>query len=154
MDPATPIPVPGLLTFTAMARANVLAAANAQAALLTDNLKTNYLQGFDNWSQNVVRGAIPSTNPPQPPSGYTVMLDENGWAMITPGNSLVCPLPPIPTAPAVWTPPSMPEPANVRNVPQGDTMPIGYVLTAPDGGKWQKQGSPTPFGVEYYYARI
>jgi hypothetical protein len=46
------------------------------------------------------------------------------------------------------------EPTTVMNVPPGDTMPVGYIATAPDGAKWQKQASATPFGIAYYYARI
>jgi hypothetical protein len=33
-------------------------------------------------------------------------------------------------------------------------MPVGYIATAPDGTRWQKQASPTPFGVAYFYARV
>jgi len=61
---------------------------------------------------------------------------------------------PIPEIPKPFVPPVLPEPANIRNVPGGDTMPVGYQLLAPDGGKWQKQASPTPFGMAYYYAKL
>jgi hypothetical protein len=63
-------------------------------------------------------------------------------------------MPAVPPTIKPYTPPVLPEPDNVRNVPVGDTMPVGYRLTAADGSVWQKQASPTPFGIEYYYARI
>lgn len=125
-----------------------------EVTLLNNNLQTQYLQGFNNWAQAVIRGAIPNTNPPQPPAGYVALMGDDGWAYFGKTTDPVCAIPPVPAAPPVWAPPALPEPANVRSVPPGDTMPVGYVLTAPDGSRWQKQGSPTPFGVEYYYARM
>lgn len=125
-----------------------------EVTLLNNNLQTQYLQGFNNWTQAVIRGQSPNTNPPQPPTGYAGAVGDDGWAYIVRTTNPVCAMPPIPAAPPVWQPPALPEPANVRNVPAGDAMPVGYVLTAPDGSRWQKQGSPTPFGVEYYYARV
>jgi hypothetical protein len=58
-------------------------------------------------------------------------------------------MPAIPEFPPPYTPPVLPEPGNIRNVPAGDTMPVGCMLTAPDGSPWQKQVSPTPFGGAY-----
>lgn len=49
---------------------------------------------------------------------------------------------------------TIPGPTTVMNVPAGDTMPIGYIATAPDGSLWQKQQSGTPFGTTTFYARI
>jgi hypothetical protein len=49
---------------------------------------------------------------------------------------------------------ALPEPSHVRNVPKGDTMPVGYIVSDPEGNRWQKQSSVTPFGVAYFYSRI
>jgi hypothetical protein len=83
-----------------------------------------------------------------------IAIGEDGWAYPNQGSEPVCDLPPIPAVPPPYTPPVLPEPANVRNVPAGDSMPVGYVLTAANGSRWQKQTSPTPFGVAYFYARV
>jgi hypothetical protein len=40
------------------------------------------------------------------------------------------------------------------NMPPGDTIPVGYIATAPDGAKSQKQASAMPFGIAYDYACI
>ena len=153
MDPQTPAPVRDL-TFLEIALANVAAAAASEVNLLNDNLKTNYLTGFNNWASAVLAGKIPNSDPPAPPAGYAYTKDADGWAYVIRGTDPVCAMPAIPDQPKTWTPPPMPEPDNVRNVPAGDNLPVGYVLTASDGTRWQKQGTPTPFGVAYYYAKI
>ena len=153
MAPQTP-QTPSIQTWTQTAMDATKAMVAQEVTLLNNNLQTQYLQGFNNWSQAVIMGTIPNTNPPQPPSGYTALMGDDGWASIGKATAPVCAVPPIPAAPPAWVPLALPEPANIRNVPAGDTMPVGYVLTAPDGSRWQKQGSPTPFGVAYYYARM
>jgi hypothetical protein len=129
-------------------------ARRAQVGLLNENLRIQYQTAFGGWSTSVLAGRIPNTNPPQPPRKYVIAIGEDGWAYPNQGSEPVCDLPPIPTVPPPYTPPVLPEPANVRNVPAGDSMPVGYVLTAADGSRWQKQTSPTPFGVAYFYARV
>ena len=140
--------------FLQIALQNVAAATATEVANLNNNLKTNYLSGFSDWASAVLAGKQPNTNPPQPPTGYEVATDANGWSYAAKCDTLVCAMPPVPDQPKVWVPPVLPEPDNVRNVPPGDTMPVGYVLTAPDGSHWQKQASPTPFGMAYYYAKV
>ena len=153
MTPQTP-PGSTIQDWTQTAMDATKAAALQEVTLLNNNLQTQYLQGFNNWAQAVILGKIPNTNPPQPPTGYGCTVGDDGWATIVKTSDPVCAMPPVPAAPPVWQPPAIPEPDNVRNVPPGDTMPVGYVLTAADGSRWQKQASPTPFGVEYYYARM
>lgn len=153
MAPQTP-QTASILVWTQAAMDATQALVAREVTLLNDNLRTQYQQGFNNWSQAVILGKIPNSNPPQPPTGYVALMGDDGWAFFGKATTPVCGVPPIPAEPPAWMPPAIPEPANVRNVPAGDTMPVGYVLTAPDGCRWQKQGSPTPFGVEYYYARM
>lgn len=142
------------LTSLGAAQANTLAAVKVQVGNLNDNLRSIYLTAFSNWSQSVVAGRAENSNPPIPPKGYTIMTSPEGWAYPGQGNDLVCDMPPIPEVPKPYTPPVLPEPVNIRNVPVGDIMPAGYLLTAPDGTRWQKHATPTPFGVAYYYARV
>jgi hypothetical protein len=70
-----------------------------EVALLNNNLQTLYLQGFNNWSQGVILGTAPNTNPPPPPNGYVAMIGAGGWAYIAMGTTPVCAMPPIPTGP-------------------------------------------------------
>jgi len=58
----------------AQALANYAAAAAKTAAALNANLTSNYLTGFQNWSQQVTTGKIPDANPPQPPAGLASSL--------------------------------------------------------------------------------
>jgi hypothetical protein len=152
------------------AQANTLAAVQGQVVAWNNVLKSNYLTAFDNWSQSVLAGRTDNSNPPQPPKGYVVgyftdpttgpgSVGPYGdmpiqWAYPAQGTAPVCAMPPVPPAIKPYHPPVLPEPDNVRNVPPGDTMPVGYRLTTADGSVWQKQASPTPFGIEYYYSRI
>jgi hypothetical protein len=57
-------------------------------------------------------------------------------------------------APAAPTASPLPLLSDTMPVPQGDLMPIGYTVRAPDGSRWRKSASPTPFGAEYYYLRL
>ena len=54
------------------ALANTLAAVQRQVQDWNENLKSNYLTAFDNWSQSVLAGRADNSNPPQPPKGYVV----------------------------------------------------------------------------------
>jgi hypothetical protein len=141
-------------TSLAAAQANVLASSTKQVQLLNDNLKTIYLGKFNDWTISVLAGRIDNTNPPQPPKAYTLETTPDGFSFPAPGNDPVCAMPPVPPDYSKPQVQAVPEPENVRNVPAGDTMPVGYILTAPDGGRWQKQSSTTPFGVAYFYARV
>lgn len=152
------------------AQANTLASVQRQVQDWNNVLKSNYLTAFDNWSQSVLAGRTDNSNPPQPPKAYIVghftdptsgpgSLGPYGdqpviWPYPAQGTDPVCSMPPVPPTIKPYTPPVIPEPDNVRNVPPGDTMPVGYRITNTDGSVWQKQASPTPFGVEYYYTRL
>ena len=136
------------------AKANTLASSTAMAAHLNEDLKYRYLLTFDGWKTSVLAGKIDNTNPPQPPYGYEVVTARDGFAYPELGKKAVCEMPEIPqdySKPQVLV---LPEPDHVRNVPKGDMMPVGFVLTAADGGRWQKQSSVTPFGVAFFYARV
>jgi hypothetical protein len=142
------------------AMANATAAVTAQVDQLNQQITTLYLNAFNGWSSNVVAGRIDNSNPPQPPNAYVVgyFTDSTNpnaqWAYPAIGDKPVCTMPPVPPAAKPYVPVVLPEPDNIRNVPPGDTMPVGYTFIAPDGGKWQKQCNPTPFGMAYYYARV
>jgi len=134
------------------AQANYVAEAASVAATLNQNLADNYHVGFQNWAGQVLAGKIPNTDPPQPPPAYLAVKASNGWSYVIRGGEPVCAVPAIPQLPPPAPP--IPEPDNVRNVPAGDTMPVGYVVIAPDGSRWQKNGSPTPFGRAYFYLKL
>jgi hypothetical protein len=148
------------MTTLEAAMANTLAAVKVQVDAFNAQLKDGYMTGFSNWSQSVVAGRNDLSNPPQPPNGYVVgyFTDPTNskaqWAYPAVGTTPVCAVPPLPPYVKPYTPPVLPEPANIRNVPPGDTMPVGYVAVAPDGARWQKQSNPTPWGMAYYYARV
>lgn len=141
------------------AMANTLAAVTIQVDDLNHYLKSTYLTGFNNWSQSVLAGRSDNTNPPQPPNAYVVgyFTDQTNakahWAYPAAGTTPVCAMPPVPAA-QLYVPPVLPEPENIRNVPLGDTMPVGWTLTDPNGARWQKQSSHTPFGIAYFYTRL
>jgi hypothetical protein len=152
-------------------QANTLAAAASQTVELNNNLNSSYLTAFNNWLLSWTAGRnADKTSAPKPPNGFVVgyfndpttgpgSLGPYGdtivqWAYPELGTTPICAMPAIPDIPPPFVPPVLPEPANIRNVPVGDTMPVGYQLVAPDGSKWQKQASPTPFGMAYYYAKV
>ncbi len=134
------------------AQANYAAEATTVAATLNKSLVDNYQAGFQNWAGQVVAGRIPNTNPPQPPAAYLAVRASNGWSYVIRGAERVCAVPAIPQLPPASAP--IPESDTIRNVPPGDTFPVGCTVTAPDGARWQKKASPTPFGIAYYYLRI
>lgn len=140
--------------------ANTLAAANFHVEQLNQNLKAAYQTTFNNWLISVNAGRIDNTNPPKPPNAYVVgfAVDETNvnakWAYPTPGTTPVCDVPPVPPAPKPEVQVVLPEPDSVRNVPVGDILPVGFIVTAPDGSRWQKHSSRTLFGVAFYYARL
>ncbi len=148
-DPLAPLPSnPDI----AAALANSESQAARVASSLNDNLTGIYLVGFQNWASQVIGGKIPNTNPPQPPDGYLAVKATDGWSYTIRGTAPVCAVPPIPQLPQPPAPPQ--DSSNVRSVPLGDTLPVGFVITAPDGSRWQKQTSPTPFGTAYYYQKM
>jgi hypothetical protein len=146
-------PIQTISTSLATAQANVLASTVAEVALLNNNLKTIYLSAFNDWTLNLLAGR-PAGDPPTPPNAYVIGTGPDGFAYPQLGTAPVCAMPPVPAAPAPYVPPVLPEPDNVRNVPVGDTLPVGYVVVDAAGIRWQKQASPTPFGVAYYYAKV
>jgi hypothetical protein len=148
-DPVAPLQAtPDIAT----ALANYVIQGANVSAVLNANLKAVYLTGFQNWANEVAAGKVPNTDPPKPPVAYISAMASDGWTYVIKGTDPVCPVPPIPpvsTVPSTWF-----KLDYVQNVPVGDTMPLGFVLTAPDGTKWQKQSSVTPFGVSFFYLRI
>src|SRR5260370_13126183 len=96
----------------------------------------------------VVAGGRDNSNPTKPPNAYVVgfFTDPTNplaqWAYPVTGNGPVCAMPPVPPTIKPYTAPILPEPDNVRNVPAGDTLPVGYPVTAADGGGVRNQGSP------------
>jgi hypothetical protein len=143
------------LTTLEAAQANTLAAVTVQVGNINENLRVIYLTAFANWALSIEAGrSADNTNPPIPPKAYVVAKSADGWAYPGPGTDPVCAMPPIPEV----TPPQVPVyfegNDSVMNVPPKDKMPVGYVATSPDGSKWRKTASPTPFGMAYYYARV
>ena len=141
------------------AMANTLAGVTIQVNQFNDQLTSGYLTTFNNWSINVLAGRIENTNPPQPPNAYIVgyFTDSTNsrakWAYPVQGTAPVCAMPAIPSIPKPAQPIAQPG-DTVQNVPPGDTLPLGFILTAPDGSRWQKQCSHSPFGTAYFYARL
>src|SRR5204863_3999575 len=130
---------------------------------LNEKTRAAYLNEFHNWALSVEAGRLCNEHPPLPPAAFVVgsYNDEyklNGktveWPVPSQTGGPICDVPPIPPSSKPYVPPAMPEPDNIRNVPPGDTMPVGFIFTAANGGRWQKQSSHTPFGIAYYYARV
>jgi hypothetical protein len=142
------------------AMANTVSAVSQQVQQFNEQLKANYLTTFNNWSISVQAGRIDNTNPPKPPSSYVVgfftdSTNSNAkWVYPMTGTNPVCEMPPVPQVVKPYVPPVLPEPDDIRNVPVGDTLPVGFIVTGQDGSRWQKHSSHTPFGVAYYYARL
>ena len=140
--------------------ANTLAAVTIQVDQFNQQLKAGYLTTFNNWSISVMAGRIDNNDPPKPPNAYVVgyAIDSTNsnarWAYPMTGTSPVCEIPPVPPVVRPYVPPVLPEPDTVRNVPVGDTLPVGFIVTGPDGSRWQKHSSHTLFGVAFYYARL
>jgi hypothetical protein len=137
------------------ARANTLASSTAMVARLNEQIEQRYHSSFESWRVMVLAGKIDNTNPPAPPVGFELATSENGFAYPELGKSPVCAartdIPEDVSKPLVQ---ALPEPDHVRNVAKGDTMPVGSIVTDPEGRRWQKQSSVTPFGVAYFYARL
>jgi len=159
------------MTTVEAAQANTLAAVTAQVAKMNDALKADYLTKFNNWSISVLAGRSDNSNPPKPPMAFAVGYFDDPttgkgtltpgpyayrviqWAYPAVGNQPVCDMPPIPSIPQRQA--ALPERDDVRNVPAGDTMPVGFKITDPATGHvYQKQSSPTPFGIAYFYTRV
>ncbi len=137
------------------AKANTLASSTAMVQHFNLERTRIYNQNFEDWKTMVLAGKIGNYAPPQPPVAYEVVTAASGFAYPELGKDPVCEarrdIPPDYSKPNVSV---LPEPDYIRNVPKGDVFPVGFVVTAPDGTKWQKQSSVTPFGVAYFYARI
>lgn len=146
------------MTTLEAAMANTEAAVKVQVAQFNQQRISGFMTTFHNWSLSVEVGRSPNTYPPQPPNAMVVghFTDPTNtkalWAYPAEGTEPVCKMPPIPKV----TPPPAPlaEPDNIRNVPKGDVLPVGFTFTAPDGSKWQKQSSHTPFGIAYFYLKV
>lgn len=147
------------MTTLEAAMANTTAAVKIQVDQFNQQLIGGYRTAFANWSLSVVAGRDAGPVPEVPPAyvlGY--FTDETNekarWAYPVRGTDpVMSPLTP-PPAPKPYVPPVLPEPESIRNVPLGDTMPVGFVILAQDGAKWQKQSSHTPFGIAYFYAKV
>ena len=166
----TDVPEYAMTTLTA-AQANTLAAVTVQIADLNNNLKSNYLTAFNNWLLNWTAGRVTDkSSAPAPPNGYVVgyfddpttgpgSLGPYGdmvvqWAYPALGATPVCAQPSIPDVPPPQVHPVVTGNGNIQNVPVGDTMPVGSIIPAPDGSRWEKMASPTPFGMASYYAKV
>jgi hypothetical protein len=153
------------------AQANTLAAVTAQVANLNSGALSNFQTAWQNWLLNWTAGRVTDkTTAPQPPFGYVVgyfndpttgpgSLGPYGdtviqWAYPALGNTPVCVMPIIPDVPPPQVKSVTHGNGSVMDVPPGDVMPLGSLVTAPDGSKWEKMASPTPFGMAYYYAKI
>ncbi len=137
------------------AQANVLRSSQAQMEHLNEQLLALYLGRFANWKISVDAGKIDNRNPPKPPAAYVLETTSEGFAFPALGEEPVCAMPAIPpdrTQPQVLT--ITTGNARVQNVPPGDHYPVGFEVTAPDGVRWRKMASQTPFGLAYYYARV
>ncbi len=136
-------------------KSKMLSSVNQQIDTLNGNLKTIYLNGFRVWATDVEEGRRDLSNPPQPPMAYVLGTDGAGWPAAAQGSEPVVPMPPLPQ-PLSYAPVEIPITAlSAMPVPSGDVFPVGTVITAPDGSKWRKSQSATPFGsVALYYARM
>lgn len=155
MEENVPLHLRAWETTLQAAIANTLASSTAMAIHLNAELKKRYDLQFEAFKTMVEAGKIDNLNPPKPPAGYDVVKFDTGFSYPVLGERPVCaPRTDIPedrSKPQVL---DLPEPDNIRNVPPGDTTPLGFITVAPDGQRWQKQRSVTPFGVAYFYARV
>lgn len=154
------------------AQASALVAVTAQVAELNSQLIGTYQTAFSNWLLNWTAGRISDkTTAPVPPAGYVVGYFDDPtsgpssnlgpygtmviqWPYPALGTSPVCAQPAIPAIPPPFVQQATTGNATVQNVPVGDLMPVGSVIVAPDGSKWEKMASVTPFGMAYYYAKV
>lgn len=153
------------------AQANTLNAVTGQVSDLNANTKANFLTGFSNWLINWQAGRVTDkASAPQPPLGWVVGyfndpttgpggLGPYGdlvvqWAYPARATDPVCPMPAIPDVPAAQVQPVFTGNGQIQNVAAGDTVPVGSIIPAPDGSKWEKMASPTPFGMAYYYVKV
>ncbi len=147
------------MTTLEAAMANTENAVQLQVDLFNAQLIADYKSKFSNWSISVAAGREAGPMP-EVPYGFMVghftdSTNSNAkWAFPQRGAEAVMTALTPPPIPKPYVPPVLPEPENLRNVPLGDTMPVGYTMTAPDGSKWQKQSSHTPFGIAYFYLKI
>lgn len=138
--------------------ANTEAAVQIQVDLFNAQLVADYHRKFSDWSISVLAGR-PGGPMPEVPYGYRIghftdSTNSNAkWAFPQRGPDRVSAALTPPPVPKPYVPPVMPEPENIRNVPLGDTMPVGFKITA-DGVTWQKQSSHTPFGIAYFYQKL
>ena len=158
-DPEEPLPSnPDI----AQALVNYAAEAARVAVALNNNLQNNYLTGFQNWSQLVMAGKIPSTDPPRPPIGYMAAKASDGWTYVIHGGDPVMAMPPIPHVPTAgpagvvaignriastnfWS--ALPQDTASANftTPAPTTTQDGVVgfftkVASPFGGWWEKVG--------------
>lgn len=153
------------------AQANTLTAVTAQVANLNNNLQSNYMTAFNNWLLNWNAGRVTDkSTAPKPPIRYVVSYFDDPttgpgslgpygdmvvqWAYPAVGFQPVCAQPPIPDIPPAQVNPVVTGNGTIQNVPAGDTMPVGSIIPAADGTKWEKMASPTPFGTAYYYVKV
>jgi hypothetical protein len=146
----------------AQALANYATEAARVAAVLNNNLQSNYVTGFKNWSQLVMAGKIPNTDPPRPPIGYMAATASDGWTYVIQGGDPVMAMPPIPQVPAAgpagvvaigsriastnfWA--ALPQdtaPANFTTpsptTTQDGVMGFFTKVASPFGGWWEKVG--------------
>lgn len=143
-------------TTLAAAQKNVLDSSKAMVVRLNDNLKTIYQGKFANWKISVDAGRIDTSNPPQPPMGYGLETDSQGFTF--PKENIggpVCTMPAIPQDRSKpQAPPASMGNGKVMNVPVGDHFPVGFEITSPEGGVWKKMATATPFGTAYYYELV
>jgi hypothetical protein len=159
VDPTAPLPsnpdIAEALASSATESINV-------AASLNQNLQQIYLTGFQNWSQQVLAGKIPNTNPPQPPDAYIAAQASDGWTFVIRGTDPVCAVPPIPSVPTIPPAGVVAIGSRIANTNYwaclpNDTAPAGYTtpqptttqdgvtgfftkVMSPAGGWWEKVG--------------
>ena len=78
------------------ARRNTLASSTAMVDHLNEQRASLYLSRFASWAEIVNAGKISNANPPQPPTGYELFTDDNGFAWPVPGTKSVATMPAIP----------------------------------------------------------
>lgn len=152
------------------ARKNGEYAAQIQCDQFNAQLRAGFTLAWHDWAQTILDGRSTDTsNPPKPPKSFVISYFDDPTtgpgSLVNEGTVFQWPYPaqigpPVAEAPPVPTvaPPQVQIHAagneSVMNVPQGDTWPTGTILTAPDGGKWQKVSRPTPWGIAQLYQHI